>query len=169
MKAIYHSYLETPIGWLQISGNDSEIQQISFLDPQLKESAPINKAIEAKNSSSNEITLLCKTQLEEYFALQRQTFDFPMKPVGTEFQQRVWQQLTAISYGRTWSYLDLSKKLGDVKAIRAVGRANGANPISIVIPCHRVIGSNGDLTGYASGIWRKKWLLDFETGQGSLF
>jgi methylated-DNA-[protein]-cysteine S-methyltransferase len=94
-----------------------------------------------------------------------------LNPKGTEFQQKVWQELAQIPCGKTISYLDLSKKLGDVKAIRAVASANGKNPIWIVVPCHRVIGSDGSLTGYAGGLWPKKWLLEHEnlTNQQSLF
>jgi methylated-DNA-[protein]-cysteine S-methyltransferase len=104
-------------------------------------------------------------QLQEYFAGTRKTFDFKLNPSGTEFQQKVWQELLNIPYGKTTSYLGLSKKLGDVKAIRAVASANGKNPLWIVVPCHRVIGSDGSLTGYAGGLWRKQWLLEHESGQ----
>lgn len=111
------------------------------------------------------------TQLNDYFLGKRKDFTFKLNPKGTEFQQKVWQELLQIPYGKTMSYMDLSKKLGDVKAIRAVASANGKNPIWIVVPCHRVIGSDGSLTGYAGGLWRKKWLLEHEnpTNQQSLF
>jgi methylated-DNA-[protein]-cysteine S-methyltransferase len=110
-------------------------------------------------------------QLNDYFDRKRSTFDFKINPQGTDFQQKVWQELLNIPFGKTMSYLDLSKKLGDVKAIRAVASANGKNPLWIVVPCHRVIGSNGSLTGYAGGLWRKKWLLEHESPnqQQSLF
>lgn len=157
---IFYTFMETPLGQLQISGNESEILQITFLE----ETDSIKEG-----SLENEITLKCKQQLVEYFERKRKIFDFRLNPQGTPFQQQVWQTLQTISFGKTTSYLDLSKKINNVKAIRAVGGANGANPIAIVIPCHRVIGHNGELTGYASGLWRKKWLLDFEGGQGSLF
>ena len=110
-------------------------------------------------------------QLQEYFDGSRTEFSFKMAPNGTDFQKKVWQQLLAIPYGTTLSYLDLARQLGDVKAIRAVAAANGKNPLWIAVPCHRVIGSDGSLTGYAGGLWRKKWLLEHEnpSDQTSLF
>jgi methylated-DNA-[protein]-cysteine S-methyltransferase len=111
------------------------------------------------------------TQLQDYFLGRRTEFTFKLNLQGTEFQKKVWQELLHIPYGKTCSYLDLSKKIGDVKAIRAVASANGKNPLWIVVPCHRVIGTNGSLTGYAGGLWRKKWLLEHENPikQESLF
>ena len=105
----------------------------------------------------------CVLQLKEYFKGERTNFNLLLNPQGTKFQKLVWKELCDIEYGKTTSYLVQSKKIGDVKAVRAVAAANGKNPISIVIPCHRVIGSDGSLTGYAGGIWRKKWLLDYES------
>src|SRR5699024_5673425 len=101
-------------------------------------------------------------QLKAYFEGDLQNFSLTLNPKGTSFQQKVWKALGDIPYGTTISYLDLAKTLGDPKAVRAVAAANGKNPIMIVVPCHRVIGSDGSLTGYASGIWRKKWLLEHE-------
>ena len=111
------------------------------------------------------------SQLNDYFEGKRTDFTFKLNPSGTEFQQKVWKGLLEIPFGKTMSYLELSKKLGDVKAIRAVASANGKNPLWIVVPCHRVIGTDGSLTGYAGGLWRKKWLLEHEnpSNQGSLF
>lgn len=111
------------------------------------------------------------TQLQDYFDGKRTRFDFQLNPVGTEFQQKVWKGLCEIPFGKTMSYLELAKQLGDVKAIRAVASANGKNPLWIVVPCHRVIGTDGSLTGYAGGLWRKKWLLEHEnpSTQQSLF
>ena len=113
----------------------------------------------------------CVQQLDEYFTGNRKEFELTLSPKGTEFQGKVWTELLKVPFGKTRSYLEQSKKLGDVKAIRAVASANGRNPISIIIPCHRIIGSDGSLTGYAGGIWRKKWLLEHESGnkQQSLF
>ncbi|MEO2128749.1 MAG: methylated-DNA--[protein]-cysteine S-methyltransferase [Christiangramia sp.] len=110
-------------------------------------------------------------QLQQYFEGKRQHFDLKLQPKGTDFQQKVWKELLKIPFGNTTSYLELSRKLGDVKAIRAVAAANGKNPLWIIVPCHRVIGSDGSLTGYAGGLHRKKWLLDFENppAQQSLF
>ena len=110
-------------------------------------------------------------QLDEYFNGTRTAFNLKLNPQGTGFQQRVWKELLNIPHGKTRSYLEQSKKLGDVKAIRAVASANGKNPIWILIPCHRIIGSDGSLTGYAGRLWRKKWLLEHENPsmQQSLF
>ena len=103
-------------------------------------------------------------QLTEYFAGERTEFDLPLRPIGTDFQQRVWRALCDIPFGQTWSYGELAEHIGKPTASRAVGLANGRNPISIVIPCHRVIGANGSLTGYGGGIERKRWLLSHESG-----
>lgn len=105
------------------------------------------------------------------FSGQRTDFDLLLRPQGTAFQQRVWQSLTQIPHGKTTTYLNQAKELGDVKAIRAVASANGKNPLWILVPCHRVVGSDGSLTGYAGGVWRKKWLLEHESGckQQTLF
>ncbi|MDD7887207.1 methylated-DNA--[protein]-cysteine S-methyltransferase [Flavivirga sp. 57AJ16] len=113
----------------------------------------------------------CVCQLKEYFEGKRSQFNLKLNPQGTEFQKKVWKQLEQIPYGKTLSYLELSKQLGDVKAIRAVANANGKNPLWIIVPCHRVIGSDGSLTGYAGGLHRKKWLLEHESPykQQSLF
>ena len=104
----------------------------------------------------------CVEQLIQYFNGQRRVFDLPLNQTGTAFQQDVWSLLTQIPFGKTISYLDLARKTGDTKATRAVANANGRNNIAIIVPCHRVIGSTGELTGYAGGLWRKKWLLELE-------
>lgn len=151
--------LKTPLGIATIVGDEKGITSISVSD-EGNIFAAIPKVLqEAVN------------QLTEYFDGKRTDFDFNLNPVGTEFQQKVWQALLEIPFGKTMSYLELSKKLGDVKAIRAVASANGKNPLWIVVPCHRVIGTDGSLTGYAGGLWRKKWLLEHEnpTTQQSLF
>ena len=144
-------YLESPIGLITIKVTDEFVSYISFKEEQtiVQQTHPILS--EAIN------------QLQQYFNSERKEFDLPLKQSGTEFQQRVWSELTKIPFSKTMSYLNLSKKVGDVKAIRAVGTTNGKNKIAIVVPCHRVIGENGKLTGYAGGLWRKEWLLDFES------
>jgi methylated-DNA-[protein]-cysteine S-methyltransferase len=109
-----------------------------------------------------------RRQLDEFFAGKRTTFDLPMAPAGTEFQKRVWAELARIPYGETISYAELAKRVGSEGAARAVGRANATNPIAVVVPCHRVIGANGSLTGYAYGVELKRNLLDFEKGQARL-
>ena len=117
----------------------------------------------AANSEVPQILKEPATQLKEYFEGKRREFSLKLNPVGTVFQKKVWNALLEVPYGKTLSYFELSEKIGDVKAIRAVAAANGKNPIWIVIPCHRIIGSDGSLTGYAGGLHRKKWLLDHES------
>ena len=154
------TYYKTPIGTAKIVGDENGIQSISVLDEKVETSMKI--PVELKD---------CVSQLDEYFAGERTEFNLKLNPQGTDFQQRVWKELGKVSYGKARTYLEQSKQLGDVKAIRAVASANGKNPIWIVIPCHRIIGSDGSLTGYAGGIWRKKWLLEHEgfLKQQSLF
>lgn len=115
----------------------------------------------------DDLLFRCCQQLDEYFNGKRKDFSFPTYQEGTDFQKAVWAQLLTIPYGKTISYADLSKKMGDIKKIRAIGTTNGKNNLAIVVPCHRVIGSNNHLTGYAGGLWRKQWLLDHE-GRHSL-
>ena len=152
--------INTPIGLTEIQGDENGISKIHIMNENVEISTKIPKELK-------EAIL----QLKDYFDGKRTEFTFLLNPTGTEFQKKVWQELVNIPYGKTCSYLELSKKLGDVKAIRAVAAANGKNPLWIVIPCHRVIGSDGSLTGYAGGLWRKKWLLEHEnpTQQESLF
>ncbi|RZJ72040.1 methylated-DNA--[protein]-cysteine S-methyltransferase [Flavobacterium sp.] len=154
------AFVKTPVGIARIEGDQDGISAISILDDSVETSAKIPKNLRK-----------AVVELSEYFDGKRSEFTFAINPKGTEFQKSVWVELLKIPFGKTTSYLDLSKKLGDVKAIRAVASANGKNPLWIVVPCHRVIGSNGSLTGYAGGLWRKKWLLEHETPptQQSLF
>lgn len=146
----YCEYLPTTSGLLKICANEQGISAITFV---MQEDAP---------TIGNAVTKEAKQQLSEYFDQQRKAFDLPLAPVGTQFQQNVWQQLCAIPYGETCSYADIAKQLNNPNAVRAVGSANGKNPISIVVPCHRVIGANGTLTGYAGGLTRKAALLTLE-------
>ncbi|MDM7862172.1 methylated-DNA--[protein]-cysteine S-methyltransferase [Alteromonas sp. ASW11-36] len=146
-------YLTTPIGLLAISANQNGMTEIVFVD---EPSAAVKP---------NNHTQAAKAQLQEYFDGERQTFDLALSAQGTTFQQQVWQALLSIPYGSTASYLDIATQIGNLNACRAVGAANGKNPLGIVVPCHRVIGSNGTLTGYAGGIERKQWLLSLEQGQ----
>lgn len=157
------TYLKTPIGIAKIIGDESGIQSITVTD---------DKKIPTENTGNIPICLQeCLVQLEDYFSGTRKEFDLQLNPQGTTFQRSVWKELSTIPFGKTSSYLEQSNRLGNPKAIRAVASANGKNPIWIVIPCHRVIGSDGSLTGYAGGVWRKKWLLDHESPihQESLF
>ena len=116
------------------------------------------------DNKNNPVTEQTVNQLQEYFLRKRLIFELPLSPDGTEFYNKVWHELLNIPFGKTISYLELARRLGDEKVIRAAASANGKNPVAIIIPCHRVIGSNGSLTGYAGGLWRKQWLLDFESG-----
>ncbi len=152
-------FINSPLGFTKIVGDEQGISIISILE---EGELSIRIPTELKEAVS---------QIQEYFDKKRTDFTFKLCPKGTEFQQKVWKQLLDIPFGKTISYLELSKKLGDVKAIRAAASASGKNPLWIVIPCHRVIGTDGSLTGYAGGLWRKKWLLEHEnpTNQQSLF
>ncbi|WP_264560074.1 methylated-DNA--[protein]-cysteine S-methyltransferase [Flavobacterium sp. N2270] len=143
-------FINTPLGTAKIKGDENGVCLISVL-----QEGEISKTIPLELKSAVK-------EINEYFEGNRKKFTFLMNPKGTDFQKKVWKALLEIPYGKTISYLDLSKQLGDVKAIRAVASANGKNPLWIVVPCHRVIGSDGSLTGYAGGLWRKKWLIDHE-------
>ena len=146
-----------PFGTLEIRESEGEIVKISFSDE-----PPL-----LQNSSS--VLDECIIQLTEYFEGTRTKFNLPLNPTGTEFQKVVWEELQNIPFGTTISYRDMAKRLGNPKVIRAAAAANGKNPIPIIIPCHRVIGSDGSLTGYAGGLKRKKWLLEHESLQITLF
>ena len=143
--------IKTPLGFAELVGDENGLASITVFD----EERPTDIIPEVLEDAAH--------QLNEYFEGNRMEFNLVLNPEGTDFQKRVWDALQQIPYGKTLSYLELSKILGDVKAIRAVASANGKNPLWIVIPCHRVIGSNGDLTGYAGGLHRKKWLLEHES------
>lgn len=147
----YITYYDSPLGLLELTSNETGISSIHFCDEQRNETTSLNPVLQQ-----------CIDQLNDYFEGKRVTFDFPMQQQGTAFQQKVWELLTLIPYGKTISYTELSKQYGDLKAIRAVASANGKNNLAIVVPCHRVIGRNATLTGYAGGLWRKQWLLDHE-------
>ncbi len=155
-----NAIIKTVLGFTEIVGDEKGISKIHVFDEEQKKSQKIPIVLQE-----------AVTQIEEYFEGRRTSFTFKINPKGTDFQQKVWQELLTIPYGKTTSYQELSIKLGDVKAIRAVANANGKNPLWIVVPCHRVIGSDGSLTGYAGGLWRKKWLLEHENPvkQQSLF
>lgn len=147
------SYIKSQLGFLHVITENRAVKAVLFMDDYSGEEIVVDK-----------IALKVKTQLEEYFSGQRKNFELDLKPDGTEFQQKVWSALLEIPFGRTVSYHQQAVKLGDVKSIRAVASANGRNPIAIIIPCHRVIGSDGTLTGYAGGLHRKQKLLELETG-----
>lgn len=160
MESKQTAYYKTPIGIAKIIGDKNGIQSLTVIEDEIEASKEIPSYLQE-----------CIQQLNEYFNGTRINFKLKLNPQGTEFQQRVWKELLNVSFGKTRSYLEQSKKLGDAKAIRAVAAANGKNPIWIIIPCHRIIGSDGSLIGYAGGLWRKKWLLAHESPspQQSLF
>ncbi len=146
------SYIDSPLGIIKVSSTDRGVKAISFVEsqeePEVESGPPCHQqALE---------------QLALYFQGRLKKFSLTLDPQGSDFQQKVWRELELIAWGETLSYGELSQRLGDPKAVRAVGHANSKNPIAIVIPCHRVIGSNGDLVGYAGGVFRKKWLLKHE-------
>jgi len=145
-----YNYFESPIGLIELGGTAQALMSVLFVEER------------RENTVSNAILDEAAHQLAAYFAGERQTFDVPLAPVGSEFQQAVWTQLLTIPYGQMVSYHDVADALDNPQAVRAVGAANGQNPISIIAPCHRVVGSNGKLVGYGGGLWRKEWLLRHE-------
>jgi methylated-DNA-[protein]-cysteine S-methyltransferase len=155
------AYINTPLGVALLEGDSDGLQKVSVL----------NDANVAVDSVIPEILEDAAYQLGEYFEGKRDRFDLKLNPQGSEFQQKVWSALLEIPYGKRITYMDLAKRLGDPKAIRAVGVANGKNPLWIIVPCHRVVGAKGELTGYAGGLHRKAWLLEHESPnkQQSLF
>lgn len=154
MAETISTYYQSPVGLLKISGTDDYISEVAFHDTSQK--------AEGKKKHFPPMLINCVEQLIQYFNGQRRQFELPLNQEGTSFQQNVWNELVQIPYGRTISYLELARKTGDSKATRAVANANGRNNIAIIVPCHRVIGSNRELVGYGGGLWRKKWLLDHE-------
>ena len=148
----------SPIGELVITASDSGLTGVWFPGKGLVAAASRDDG----SGPASALLARASEQLAEYFARSRTTFDIPLDPPGTPFQQRVWEALRAIPYGTTLSYSDLAGRLGDLRATRAVGAANGKNPIPVIVPCHRVIGANGALTGFGGGLDRKRWLLEHE-------
>ncbi|WP_416825926.1 methylated-DNA--[protein]-cysteine S-methyltransferase [Ectobacillus polymachus] len=146
---MFQTYYKSEIGWIEIKGSESAISSILFVDTPDKE-------------ETNSILEACKQELDEYFRGLRREFTIPLSSAGTEFQSTVWNALTTIPYGTVASYSDIATKIGNPKAVRAIGNANSKNPISIIVPCHRIIGKDKTLVGYAGGVWRKKWLLSHE-------
>jgi len=157
---IHHSSFQSPIGIIEIKASDENIISVHFT-PTLKNQTPGTENLEIEKAT-HPLLVKCEKQLTEYFEGKRTIFQLPLHQEGTDFQQQVWGELLHIPFGRTINYLELSKRINNVKAIRAVGTTNGSNSIAIIVPCHRVIGSNGELTGYSGELWRKKWLLDHE-------
>ncbi len=140
----------SPIGWLRLVANENALIKIEFVDEP------------GRTDTSLEILQKTVQQLSEYFAGTRQHFDVPLEMHGTDFQRAVWQALRQIPFGKTVSYKDIAVAIHNPKAVRAVGQANGRNPVPIIVPCHRVVAANGKLGGFSSGLWRKEWLLKHE-------
>jgi methylated-DNA-[protein]-cysteine S-methyltransferase len=149
LGSFYISFYDSPIGLIKIVANNEAIVALDFVYKRSKE-------------NENDVIRQCKIQLDEYFKGIRKEFDVNIEVNGTEFQKMVWQELKRIPYGQVRSYKDIAVAIGNEKAVRAVGGANNKNKIAIIIPCHRVVGKDGSLTGYAGGLWRKKWLLEHE-------
>jgi len=155
------SRIATPIGELTLTASDTALTGVYF--PSSRHGPPpVLSHSQSEAGPAGAILARARQQLAEYFARARMTFDLPLAAEGTEFEQRVWDALRTIPYGATTSYGEIARRLGDAHNARAVGTANGKNPIPIIVPCHRVIGSNGDLTGFGGGIERKRWLLSHE-------
>ncbi|MFJ8531255.1 cysteine methyltransferase [Bacillus pseudomycoides] len=146
---MYRAYYESELGLLEITANDKGITSVIFVE-------------ERKKENKSKLVDQCLVQLDEYFNKMRTEFTVPLSADGTPFQKSVWEALYTIPYGVSASYLDIAEKVGNTKAVRAIGGANSRNPISIIVPCHRVIGKSGKLVGYAGGLWRKEWLLKHE-------
>lgn len=159
---LYFEYFDSPLGEIEIASSQTELLSLTFTTVN-------NKTITKQPVLYSQINEKVKQQLTAYFNKELTQFDLPLKPAGTEFQKKVWNELMKIPFGTTITYLSLAKKLDDPDAIRAVAAANGKNPIAIIIPCHRVIGADGKLVGYSGELWRKKWLLDHESKQEKLF
>jgi methylated-DNA-[protein]-cysteine S-methyltransferase len=150
---------DSPVGQLFVRAEAGQLVALSFVDARLR-----TTVTQAGDIASREIVTAVASQIGEYFAGSRTAFDVPLKFVGSSFNIRVWEELRHIPYGKTLAYGQLAKQIGEPDAARAVGAANGANPIAIIVPCHRVIGANGHLVGYGGGLERKQFLLDLESG-----
>jgi methylated-DNA-[protein]-cysteine S-methyltransferase len=162
MNPVYYSWFESPVGKLLLAGSGTALKLVSF------DSGKRRRSVEAEWQVDSSRFAEVVTQLQSYFAGERRKFDLPLVLEGTDFQKRVWSALQEIPYGETISYKELAQTVGSPKAVRAVGAANGANPIPIIIPCHRVIGNDGRLTGFGGGLPLKKRLLQLESRQRKL-
>lgn len=163
----YYDIIETPIGRLFVGGSARGVHRVDFIDDDRdRDEASLVALLERECGEpaerDGEAAAFATSQLAEYFAGERTEFDLPLAPIGTQFQLRVWGALLDVPYGETVSYGEIAEAIGKPTGSRAVGAANGRNPISIVAPCHRIIGANGSLTGYGGGLDRKAWLLNLE-------
>ena len=148
----YVAYWQSPVGLVEVVGDDIAVHSVLFVEEKRRE----------QTGTLSDTVKECVKQLSEYFDGRRRDFDLSMAQKGTDFQQRVWTELMNIPFGKTVSYMQMAKALGDPKCIRAAGTANGKNQIAVIVPCHRVVGANGTLVGYAGGLNRKRWLLEHE-------
>lgn len=168
---IYSRVIETPVGPMLACSVNEGICSLEFCDSPGLDQTKKNLSAEFGEEivdKGNEVIDLLEEQLKEYFEGKRKSFSVPLFLVGSVFQKKVWNQLLSVEFGKTITYKEQAKAFGDLKAIRAIAGANGANKIPIVIPCHRVVGSGGSLTGYSGGLWRKKFLLDLESAQSQI-
>ncbi len=170
-NSLYIHQLDSPIGKLSIASSEKGICMLEFenekrINKHLKDILKVYPTIVEK---PNKHIQLLEKQLNQYFNKSLSNFNIPIDLIGTDFQIKVWKELSNINYGKTRSYKEQAIALGDLKAIRAVANANGQNKIAIIIPCHRVVGSDGNLTGFGGGLWRKQFLLELESNQASLF
>lgn len=157
--------IESPVGELTLTATDEGLTGVYFergSHPPSERDVSTWVRDDGARGRASAVLAEAKAQLASYFAGERTTFDLPLAPRGTDFQQRVWTELRAIAFGATTSYGDIARKIGAPKAVRAVGAANGRNPLPIIVPCHRVVGSDGSLTGFGGGIEKKQWLLQHE-------
>jgi methylated-DNA-[protein]-cysteine S-methyltransferase len=148
--AVYHDYCESEIGLFEVGGTEAEILSVEFVErcrPEVQ---------------LHDVVREGARQIDAYMRGQRRVFDLPLGLYGTEFQQRVWRQVLGVPYGQTATYQEIADAIGNPKAVRAVGAANGRNPLPLIVPCHRIIGRDGHLVGYGGGLWRKEWLLRHE-------
>ncbi|MEG0472799.1 MAG: methylated-DNA--[protein]-cysteine S-methyltransferase [Solibacillus sp.] len=151
---MYQLDFPSPLGMVEITSTKSAVTAVLFVDRE--------ETIHRQTSETPAVLKHCYEQLIQYFNGERTKFNVPYEMYGTEFQKNVWTALTTVPFAKTESYKDIAMKIGNEKAVRAVGTTNGKNPISIIVPCHRIIGANGKLTGYTGGLWRKEWLLEHE-------
>jgi methylated-DNA-[protein]-cysteine S-methyltransferase len=157
MPEVFTAYCKSPIGELEIKAGEKEILAVHFVKRGARPRAPAGRAEEGPA-----VLKACLSQLDEYFRGERVSFSLPLKLEGTAFQKRVWAELGRVPFGKTTTYGEIAAAIGNGLAARAVGGANHRNPVSIIVPCHRVVGSDGRLTGYGGGLWRKAWLLGHE-------
>jgi methylated-DNA-[protein]-cysteine S-methyltransferase len=154
MENIYRAYYRSEIGLLEITGTQKEVLSVNFVKKKGRAKITLSPALKT-----------CLRQLDEYFRGKRQKFSVRLRLDGTAFQNRVWRELLKVGFGKTASYRDIAKAAGRPKAVRAIGNTNRLNPVSIIVPCHRIVGSDGKLVGYGGGLWRKAWLLEHERGK----